>query len=245
MVVPVMLGSRACKFAIDTAAAGHGRVLPSIASELGYETVGEVRAGDGSGRIGGSRAIYRAPSLRIGEMTFADLDMIEKAEIGGSADGIDGILGIGLFEGLRVTLDYAEPSLKLDHAKLDPAGSVALQRRGPLLVTELMVGDAAMPAHIDTGNVVGAVVVPTAFADGLPKAGEPRVAGVARTNASEMQITVVPVGAPITLGAFPVAGNEVTFPSLRPDIANVGARAFAGKRLVLDLAESRMRLEAA
>jgi len=107
---------------------------------------------------------------------------------------------------------------------------------------EIRVGDETLLAHLNSGNLVGRFVFPSALLGRLTLAGEPRSVGKARTVSGEHDLLQVAIREPITIGAFEFASEAVTYPSPGPT-ANVGASLLAEFRVSFDQKNQRVRFE--
>jgi hypothetical protein len=240
-VVSVTIGGKGpYRFLVDTGAAGHGRISPALAEALGLAVAGEALAGDGSGRTQ-TRKTYRVESLELGGVRFSGLQLAEVGLPRGRLQGLDGILGLGLFASHLLTLDYPGKTLSLSRAALpQSAPGYAPDPRG--LTMPVSVGDKTIPAHIDTGNAVAPLIVPTAFAEGLPRKGEPRLMGQARTAISTIEIREADISVPVRVAGVTLPIAAVTFPALGEN-ANLGSKAFAGAVLRIDQRGRRLQIE--
>jgi len=237
-VVEVRIGGRPYRFIVDTGTSGHGRVTAALARTLGLQPVGQVLAGDPSGRTQ-TRSLYRVAELEIGAIRLQGLNLGETSLPSARFAGIDGILGLGAFENHLLTIDYPKASLLLSRASL-PASATAyrLTPQGVIGVP-ILVGGETIEAHIDTGNAIGALVVPSALADRLPKIGASRSAGKASTPISTVDIMEADTDLTVRIGSITLPIARITWPSLGAD-ANVGSRAFASSALRIDHRNRRL-----
>ena len=238
-VVEVTIGGRGpYRFGIDTGAQGHGRISAALAAELGLAVVGEMQAGDGSGRVE-TRRRYRADGVALGPLTFNQVELTELNDPGGRLTDLHGILGLELFAERLLTLDYAGRTVTVTRESL-PGTATAFEGQGQIVVP-LMIGERTLPTRIDTGNSVAALLLPAAIAEALPRSGPPRQIGQARTALSSIQIWEAPIAVPIRLGgaALPIAG--VAWPALG-DAGNLGSLALGSAVLRIDQVNRRLDL---
>jgi predicted aspartyl protease len=235
-VVEARIGGKAYRFAVDTGAAGHGRIRPELAETLGLAVAGEAIAGDGSGRTQ-TRRTFRIDSLELGAVRFSGLVF---AEIGRLPPGVDGVLGLGLFASHTIAFDFPSASFSMSRAEL-PAGALAYEPDPRGIALPLTIGTERIQARIDTGNSIGALVIPTALADKLPKRSAHRIVGRARTAISEVEITQAEIDLPVRLGGAPLTVTTITWPSLG-DLANIGSRAFSASVLRIDQRNRRVEI---
>ncbi len=233
-IVEVRIAGKPYRFLVDTGAGGHGRIRPELAGTLGLAATGEALAGDGSGRTQ-TRRTFRIDSLELGAVRFSGLDF---AEVGRLPPGVDGVLGLGLFASHLLSLDFPKATLSLSRAEL-PASALTYAPDPRGITLPLTIGGEHIQARIDTGNAIGQLVLPAALAERLPKKGEPRVVGRARTAISEMEIKQADIALPVRLGDTPLPVTSITWPAL-DDLANLGSRAFASSVLRIDQRNRRV-----
>jgi predicted aspartyl protease len=240
-LVTVMIAGKPYRFGVDTGAAGHGRISPTLAEALGLTVSGEVMAGDGSGQAQ-MRRTFALPELTLGEVRFTGLNVLELARL---PEGVSGILGLGLFQGHLLSLDYGGGKLKLSREALPESAATYVDdpRRGGINLPA-MIGGESITVRLDTGNSVGALIVPTVLAERLPKTGAVRAAGQARTGVSSMEIKEADVALILSVAGTELPLTKITFPSL-DDVANLGSRALAGAVLKIDQANRRLAIERA
>ena len=238
-VVTVEIHGQSYRFLLDTGAGGHGRLTAATAEALGLQpTGGEARATDGSGQVQ-TRRQFALDELSVAGVRFQGLTMTEVPGFPpGRGPQVDGILGVDLFASHTLTLDYAAGRLALGKTPL-PASAVTYQRdRGGIGVT-VRVGDVEVPVRLDTGNSVGALIVPEAVLAGIPRSGESRSAGRARTAISEIDIREQDLAVPVQLGSVVLPITRVTWPSLG-EVGNLGSRGLAGSVVTLDQVNRRL-----
>lgn len=242
-VVTVTIGGKGpYRFLVDTGAGGHGRITPALAEALALTPSGEVVAGDGSGRTQ-NRKTYRIDSLELGGVRFTGLEVLEVTLPRGRLQGIDGVLGLGLFASHTLTLDYPRASLSLSRTPL-PESAPAYERSPRGLVIPVTIGAETIPAHIDTGNALAPLILPTALAERLPRRGEPRVAGRAASAISTVEVREVGIAVPVRAAGVILPIASVTYPALGEN-GNLGSKAFAGAVLRIDQRNRRLQIELA
>ena len=134
--------------------------------------------------------------------------------------------------------------LRLDKGELPKAdGAEVLDYKNDTGIgtLELTVGDKKINAHLDTGNGIGAFVFPTAFAEKLSFAAEPRAVGRARSATGDMEIKQVQLKETINLGRHEFADATIAFPALG-DIANVGMKTLGQFVITFDQRNQRVQL---
>ena len=240
-VVEVTIGGKGpFRFLIDTGAGGHGRINAALAHRLALPVAGEVRAGDGSGRVQ-MRKTFAVDSIELGGVRFRGVQMAELPQLPGLEGQFDGILGLDLFASHLLTLDYANRKLTLSRGHLPPSAASYAPGPGAVMLS-LAVGDETLPVQLDTGNSVAPLIVPEALANRLPLAGERRKTAQARTAISTIQMWEADIAVPVRLGSEVLPIRTIGFPSLG-DSGNLGSKALAGAILQLDQRNRRIRID--
>ena len=232
-------------FGIDTGAQGGARIDSSLMEKLALKPSGQVRATDGSGRNPQMADLVKLESIEIEGLRFADVPAgVRNYRKSPRPLNIDGILGLSVFSDYLVTLDYPPKLLRLEKGELSKADGAEIldyKSKGGVPLLELSVGDTKIDAHLDSGNMVGAFVLPTVFVEKLTRASEPVVVGRARSANGEMEIKQVQVKDPIRLGRHEFSEPTITFPALS-EIANVGAKTLVQFVVTFDQKNERVRL---
>jgi CubicO group peptidase (beta-lactamase class C family) len=231
-------------FGIDTGARGAARVDSAVAAKLGLEVVGQVRAGDPSGRNSRMMNLVRVGALEIGGARFEGVQAAvrdyNERRIGSTP--IDGILGFGLFQELLLTLDYPGAKVKIERGALPPVDGtevipIRVDRGIPSI--DLVVDTLKVDADVDAGSM-GGFSLPEDLIGRLPLAGPPQVVGHARTVSNEFDIKAARLQ-----GSLRIGRREFTNPMLefQPVFAmgNVGSRVLRDFAVTFDSQNRRMR----
>jgi hypothetical protein len=232
-------------FGIDTGAQGGSRIDSSLVEKLALKSSGQVQATDGSGRNPQMAELFKLESITIGNLRFADVTAGSRNFKNSPRPlKIDGILGLSVFSDSLVTLDFPAKLLRVEKGELPKAdGAEILDYKSqdgiPLL--ELTVGNAKIKAHLDSGNSIGAFVLPTTFVEKLTQASEPKVVGRARSASGEMEIKQVRIKEVVRLGRHEFPDATVTYPALS-DIGNVGVKTLNQFVVTFDQQHERVRL---
>ncbi len=163
------VGGKKVKLAFDTGARGPLRLSDPLAQELGLLQVGEARTTDPSGRNPVNMALYSLNSAKIGGLEISDWIATGGPVRTGKLAGLDGIIGLGAFNGFVVTLNYASGQLEIRRGSLPPADGKTIfeYRDDPIPNLPLKVDGKIVNAHLDTGNIAGPVIVPEQLRENL------------------------------------------------------------------------------
>ncbi len=232
-------------FAIDTGASGMARADASLVEKLALPEVGEARGSDGSGANARSMKVVRMTSLTLGSLELRDVTAPSRDyNTSPRLPHIDGILGFNLFADYLLTLDYAAKRVRIEKGQLpEPDGKEILRyesARG-IPVVELLVGEAKVKAHIDSGNTIGTFVLPAELAEKLSFSSQPVTMGKARTVSSEIEIKEARLKGVIRLGRFEFPEPTITYPAVSQD-ANIGSKALQDFALTFDQKNLRVKL---
>src|SRR2546423_3719565 len=232
-------------FGFDTGAQAGPRIDASLVEKLNLKSTGQVQATDPSRQNVQTSETYKLDSVSIGSLRLTDVTVASRNYKNSPRPlKIDGVLGLSLVADYLLTLDFPAKKLRLDKGELpksDGAEVLDYKNEAGISQVELSVGDKKIKAHLDTGNAIGAFVFPTAFAEKLSFAGEPRVVGRARSATGDMEIKQVQLKDVIKLGRHEFADATIVFPALG-DIGNVGLKALNQFAITFDQKNERMRL---
>jgi hypothetical protein len=233
-------------FGVDTGAQGGARIDSSLMEKLALKPSGQVRATDGSGRNPQMAEMVKLETIDLGGLRFTDVTAGSRNYRKSPRPlNIDGILGLSVLAEYLVTLDHPAKLLRLEKGELPKADGAEIldyKSKGGIPLLELTVGNTKIDAHLDSGNMIGDFVLPTAFAEKLTRASEPVVVGRARSASGEMEIKQVQVKDVIRLGRHEFLEPTVTFPALS-DIGNVGAKTLNQFVVTFDQKNERVRLK--
>jgi hypothetical protein len=229
------------RFILDTGAAGTGRVSRELRETLGFEKVGEVLAGDPSGKNTQRRDMVRVDELAVGGVVFRDLDMLLA---GGQREdeGIDGVLGFALFSEALLTLDYPAKTLRLEKGALPPADGKEILDLGlehGIPSVRIDVAGVPVKADIDSGSM-GWVMVPRKVADEVEFASEPLVIGRASTSFNSFDIKQGPLKGAVSVGSHRMENPPLDFAEIFPS-ANLGGQFLGHFAVTFDQKNRRVR----
>jgi len=244
-VVEAMVnGQGPFRFGLDTGASGALALDKRLIEEIDFPSVGDIEVYDGTG-VGSRRTpVRRVDTLAIGGAVFHDLDAISgdynRGPLG--SEPIDGIIGIGLFWDLTLTLDYPADRVRISREALpEPNGRniFALDPDGAIPTIPVRIGDQTYTAHLDARNM-GALVIPSEVAATLAFADEPRVIGQARTQVNTIEIKGATLDGPLWIGEFEFQNLTAVFADIFRTL-NVGSRIMGEFTITLDGPNSRVR----
>lgn len=243
-VLATVNGRGPYRFGVDTGAGGYLRVSPALAEALALQPVGEAMAGDPSGLNPIRIPIYRVQSLAFGGLTFAGISTTPLPQLGPRTPQVDGIIGIGFFEHLLLTIDYGRLRLSARPGALPPANGrdvvEATLDRG-LISVPLKIGETTHLVHLDTGNTAAPLFLPADIVATLPTSGAPRSLGRARTVSQAIDIRALDLTQPVSVGTTRLPVASVGYPAAAPP-GNIGSLALAGMALTVDYANRRVRI---
>ena len=232
-------------FGIDTGAQGESRIDSSLVEKLGLKSTGQIRETDPSGRNPQAAATVKLDSVSIAGLRFADVTASSRNFKNSPRPiKVDGILGLSLFSEYLVTLDFPAKQVRFARGELpksDGAEILDYKSEGGIPLVELSVGSTRINAHLDSGNMIGAFILPTSFVEKLASASEPVVVGKARSASGEMEIKQVQIKEILHLGRYEFPQPTITFPSLG-EVGNVGLKTLSQFALTFDQQHSRVRL---
>jgi CubicO group peptidase (beta-lactamase class C family)/predicted aspartyl protease len=231
-------------FEIDTGAAGTARLDSALAQRLGLATVGEVLAGDPSGKNARAVPVVSIDSIELGGARFTGLTAAVRDYRGlGRPETVDGILGFAFFTDCLLTLDYPGARVRLSQGALPAAdGREVLDFRSPRGVPSvtLRVAGQEMEADVDAG-AQGGLALPETLAATLPLAGLLEVVGRARTTSNTFEIRAAPLAGDVQIGGLTLSRPRLEFQPLFPQ-ANIGSRVLRDLVVTFDLRNHRLQL---
>lgn len=226
-------------FLLDTGAQG-SRVSPEVVAGLGLSPIGEVMAGDPSGKNSRSVKIYLVPKVSAGSADFYGVRMFADAgpTHGGGAQLSDGVLSYAVFKDLLLVLDYRHKQVILKKGAL-PASSLNYGLEHGLPTLPIQIGNVTVTGHVDSG-ADGGLSIPLKYKDQLPLAEQPRVIGHGRTLFNSVDIYGAKVKGPVKIGGMPVGVSMIEMTSLFP-FGNIGGRVLQNYTVTIDQRDHRIQ----
>jgi len=223
------------QFVLDTCAGGHGCIDASLAEELGLEQIGRVATGDGTGENGSFADLVRVEALQVGDAAFEGLRMVITPEaVSGQASLGRGILGIGLFRELMLTLDYGKSKVRITDASLDSKAPnvVPLYQGSGVPEIDIQIGETSMRAHVDSGNM-GGLLLPGSYKETLELGGELRSAGQGQTIANNFEMWAAPLAESLAFAGHELVETDASFADIFRT-ANLGYGVLSRYELTID-----------
>jgi hypothetical protein len=155
---------------------------------------------------------------------------------------IDGILGLGLFTDVLVTLDFPRSVLRIAHGALpEPNGQDVLAFESPRRVVQITldIAGTSVTGDIDTGGPDG-VTLPSAMMDKVPLAAPARVIAQGATVSGPMDISEGMLRGSVTIGRYAMVNPAVQFVPPFPH-ANLGIALLSQFALTFDQKNRRVR----
>jgi hypothetical protein len=238
-VTAMVEGKGPYHFVVDSGSAGAMRVSPELANALHLKTTGTRRDGDPSGHDPVEVPVVLAGSVEIGGVRFDN----DSASVGGQLPGVsaDGVIGLDLFAGWTVTLDYPKRELRLSRERLAATGDHVVSFTTPHGVPQINVSVAGktVPADIDTGSPA-LFSAPSSL--NPPFRDQPRITGKGQSITGTFDISSADLN-----GALVIAGWSTPHPTLdiadRFPGANVGSRFLRGYAVTFDLPAKRVAFD--
>jgi CubicO group peptidase (beta-lactamase class C family) len=227
------------RFQVDTGFGGMVEVTPAVAKTLELPVIGASIGGDPSGKNQRTMRVLSAESVDVGDAHFGQ---VEVSEGGPHFEGIDGVIGLQLFNGLIVTFDYPNSRFNVDGGGLPAAdGAKVLTYRVEHGVPNIDIDVAGQKVKTDIDSGSPALLsMPLSLAKSLPLASEPQVVGHGRTVGNEFDIYAAPMKGEVHVGGITLTDPRVDFVDLFPN-ANLGFRFLKDYVVTFDPANHRVR----
>lgn len=226
------------RFQVDTGYGGMIQVTPALAQQLALPVIGEGISGDPSGKNQKSVRILSAESVDVGDAHFGQ---VEVSEGGPHFEGIDGVIGLHLFNGLTVTFDYPNKLFNVGGGALPADGANVLSYNVEHGVPNIEVDVAGQKVKTDIDSGSPALLsLPISIARSLPLASEPQVVGHARTPANEFDVYSAPMNGEAHIGAITLTNPRLDFVEIFP-VGNLGFRFLKDYAVTFDPANHRVR----
>lgn len=228
------------RFVLDSGAGMMLRISTDLQKTLQLAQVGEVMAGDPSGKNNVARPVVHAESVSIGGARFLGVD----ASVGDAraGDQTSGVIGLALFGTLSVTVDYSNQQLRLTRAGVaadDPHAVPFVVEHG-VPVISIDVAGTPMKVDVDSGSPA-VLSVPSSWAARMPFASEPQVIGKGRTATNEFDIRAAELRGDLRVAGFARNAPRIDVVDIFP-VANLGARFLRDYVVTFDMVNRRIKL---
>ncbi len=236
------------EFLFDTGCSPQIVLDGEFAREIGLESAGVQLMGDPASPQSIEAQVHEIAEVRIGSVVCTGVVGVSHDRSGiYGGDAPKGVIGLPLFEGATVVLDYPGGEFRIEPAGLpspeEDARVVPYSRHmGAIPEIEIDIAGVEAIALIDTG-AVSELMVHEDFAKTIPLDGEPEVIGRGRTVANDFEILAAPLDGDLGVGSTRAGDVRVTMNSLF-DHANLGSGFLGQFVLSVDTANDRLRLEA-
>lgn len=221
-----------------------------LAEELGLAVVGQTTLGDPSNPAAHTANLVEVEELAIGDVVFYDFEAVAwdrpEALRRSTTDGSStrGIVGLPLFAGCLMTLDYQNAQLSLSEGELpEPDGKQVLATsRTPegIILFPIEVAGTSMQAHLDSGNPQ-TLLLPGRFEEMMPLVEGSKRTGRGMRASGPVEFTVARLDGDLHIGDLILARPEIRFDE-KITGANLGFSMLKGRRLTLDQKNHRMQL---
>jgi len=239
-LIELSIGGKPYHFLLDTGAQG-GRISPAIVESLGIQPIGEITAGDPSGKGERQVKIYSIPEIDAGSAKFYGVSMFADAgPQGGPAGLADGVISAGMFQDLLLTLDYPGKQVVFEPGSL-PSSAISYSLMHGLPALPIQIGNVKLMGHVDSGSD-GGLMVPLKYKSQLPLDGGAKVIGKARTLFNEITIYGAKVKGPITIGGMAINVPMIEMHDMFP-VGNIGGKVLSQYKVTLDQKHKRIQFE--
>lgn len=237
--VDVMInGQGPFPFVFDTGA-GDTMITSALKDTLQLDISGKDIASSPAG--GQSFEVEQVTIATIG-LNEAKVHDLQASVIDFGPPGISGVIGPSMFKDFgRVSIDFLSREINIGGTtQIWPNKTwIPFGDNAPLLDLTLTIGNAQIPAHIDSGQP-GGLALPIKYKSQLPLSGPVKVVGKARTVDREFEIYSAPIEQSIQLGDATLTLTEVNLFDV--PYANIGHKALENLYLEIDWKNERFAI---
>jgi len=237
--VAVAIGTRRYVFGLDTGAMGFARVSSQLVADCSLVQTGKAHISDPSGMNAHDVALWRLPSLTLGNIRFDEFDAEQENHL---PAGLSGILGLDLFAGIILGLDHKNERLILNRGSLpEPDGKRSFQSRsGPVLRLPVTIEGNHFEADIDTGQGVCPLLVSPDWATRIGMQRDNLRTTTGHTVSQAIPVMIAPNSKSVKVGDISLPVDSIGWPTPTP-MPNLGWQAFVGLHLEIDRQNNRCR----
>ena len=225
-------------FALDTGASGAVLSKP-VEDALQLPVVDHVQV------VGLGSATVKQPmvmlSLAAGAQRFDPVKAaVSDLPVNGD-ESIDGIVGLDLFKGMLLTIDYPSGTITAERGRLMSGypGVTALSMRHGIPSVSGTVDGRSVAFDIDTGSN-GGVALATKFEQQLDFLSEPKPIGQARGVGGTMTVDAGTINGDLVFDGFRVHDPQIAFLPLSGD-GNLGYGILKGYAITFDVQDRLVR----
>jgi hypothetical protein len=227
------------RFALDSGFGGMVEVAATLAEQLALPVIGEMRAGDPSGRSPRTVRLFRTASVDVGSAHFGGVSVSESSR--GNPGETDGVIGLSLFQGLLVKLDYVNGRFVVRDGSLPAEASLAYTDEHGVPCIEIDVDGVKTKVDIDSGSPTE-VSLPLDIATSLPLATKPQVVGRGRTADGDFDVYSATLKGQVRVGGIVLTNPRLDFISVFPN-GHLGFQFLKNLILTFDPTNRRVRFE--
>jgi len=230
-------------FILDSGAGPYLIVDADLAAELKLPPEGKQQIGDPTHPHALTVDEVYVKRVEVGSQTYEGVGALtwDKVLYSGT-NRPRGIVGMGLFGGKLVTLDYPGGKLRIEPGDLpEPDGATVFE--APMMHNvpsiEIQLEGKPVMARLDTGST-GFLSLPTDYAKTLPLTGEPVEVGRAHTVNREYPVLSSTLKGTIRVGSLRIENPVVSF--IDTGGANIGTDLLRSLVVTIDKRNQRVRL---
>jgi len=191
-------------------------------------------------------------TLTIGDAEFSSIQGIRSTDVGSASmtgEGIQGILGLPLFKGCLLTLDFPGRRVSFESSELPQQDGETIaysadEEHDYGVTVTLSLAGIPVKAHLDTGSPA-LVTLLNKLQKKLPLKGKPHVVGMARTPQGEAEVRMAVLDGVLKLGKHDWTRPRIDFADLGPmleyDAGNIGSRLLKEFAVTIDQKNHRVR----
>ena len=230
-------------FILDSGAGPYLIVDADLAAELKLPSEGKQAIGDPTNPHALTVDKVLVDRVEVGQLVYEGMESLtwDKVLYSGT-NRPRGIVGMGLFGGRLITLDYPAGMVRIEKGSLpEPDGITVLNAPMSHNVPsiEIQVNGTPIMARLDTGST-GFLSLPTEYATRLPLTGEPIEVGRAHTVNNEYPVLASTLKGEVRVGGLKVENPVLNF--LDTGGANVGTDLLRHLVVTIDKGTQRVRL---
>lgn len=227
------------RFELDTGFGGMVQLRQGLVAQLDLPVIGEGMSGDPSGRNPVVVRLLRADSVDVGAAHFGGITVSESRHQ--RSPDLDGVIGLSLFNKLKVRFDYVVNRLGLSAGTLSAEESQTYTIDHGVPAVEILVNGTKTKVHIDSGSP-GEVTLPLSMAKSLSLKSEPVVIGHGRTADGEFEVYRAELKGEVNAGGIVIKNPGLDLISVFP-IGNLGSRFLKNLIVTFDPANNRVLFE--